>query len=75
VNVRKIRINHFETVRLRKDGRPIDVSLTISPVRDATGRIVGASKIARDITEQKRTRAAQSYLAAIVESARHRQSP
>jgi PAS domain S-box-containing protein len=49
------RIEHFETVRLRKDGRPVEVSLTISPVRDATGRIVGASKIARDITEKKRT--------------------
>ncbi len=62
------RVNHFETVRLRKDGRSLDVALTISPVRDATGQIIGASKIARDITEQKRTRAAQSYLAAIVES-------
>jgi PAS domain S-box-containing protein len=62
------RIQHFETVRLRKDGSPLDVSLTISPVRDATGRIIGASKIARDITEQKRNRAAQTYLAAIVES-------
>ncbi|MEY2563146.1 MAG: hypothetical protein QOH88_1339 [Verrucomicrobiota bacterium] len=47
------RVEHFETVRRRKDGRLIDVSLTISPVRDATGVIVGASKIARDITEQK----------------------
>src|SRR5262245_20019226 len=45
------RIDHFETVRLRKDGRPVDVSLTISPVRDTTGHIIGASKIARDITE------------------------
>jgi PAS domain S-box-containing protein len=62
------RIHHFETVRLRKDGRPLDVSLTISPVRDAGGHIIGASKIARDITDQKRNRSAQSYLAAIVES-------
>ncbi|HEY7189516.1 MAG TPA: PAS domain S-box protein [Vicinamibacterales bacterium] len=62
------RIDHFETVRLRKDGRPIDISLTVSPVRDGDGRIIGASKIARDITEQKRARAARSYLAAIVES-------
>jgi PAS domain S-box-containing protein len=62
------RIDHFETVRLTKDKRRIDVSLTISPVRDASGRIIGASKIARDITEQKRVRAAQGYLAAIVES-------
>lgn len=48
------RIEHFETVRMRKDGTPIDVSLTISPVRDATGQVVGASKIARDVTERKR---------------------
>ena len=47
------RVEHYETIRRRKDGRLIDVSLTISPIRDATGVIVGASKIARDITEQK----------------------
>ncbi len=47
------RIDHYETVRQRKDGRLIDVSLTVSPMRDETGRIFGASKIARDITEQK----------------------
>src|SRR6476620_28548 len=47
------RVDHFETRRQRKDGRIIDVSLTISPIRDATGVIVGAAKIARDITEQK----------------------
>lgn len=47
------RINHYETVRITKDGRLIDVSLTVSPIRDATGRIVGASKVARDITRQK----------------------
>jgi PAS domain S-box-containing protein len=62
------RVEHFETVRLTKDQRRIDVSLTVSPVRDGAGRIIGASKIARDITEQKRARAAQAYLAAIVES-------
>jgi PAS domain S-box-containing protein len=48
------RIEHFESVRVTKDGRLIDVSLTISPVRDAAGRIIGASKIARDVTQQKR---------------------
>jgi PAS domain S-box-containing protein len=48
------RFEHFETVRLRKDGQPIDVSLTISPVLDATGTIIGASKIARDITALKK---------------------
>jgi PAS domain S-box-containing protein len=48
------RINHYETIRRCKDGSLLDVSLTISPVRDASGRIVGASKIARDITGKKR---------------------
>jgi PAS domain S-box-containing protein len=47
------RIEHFDTVRMRKGGSTFDVSLSISPVRDATGKIVGASKIARDITERK----------------------
>ena len=47
------RVDHFETQRQRKDGKLIDVSLTISPIRNAEGIIVGASKIARDITEQK----------------------
>ena len=49
------RIEHFETVRRRKDGTRVDVSLTISPVRDSAGRVIGASKIARDISERKRT--------------------
>ena len=49
------RIEHFETVRQRKHGSLIVASLTVSPVRNAEGKIVGASKIARDITEQKRT--------------------
>jgi PAS domain S-box-containing protein len=48
------RIEHFDTVRIRKDKTPLDISLTISPVRDASGMIVGASKIARDITQRKR---------------------
>jgi PAS domain S-box-containing protein len=52
------RVDHFETVRMRKDGSLLDISLTISPVKDSAGRIVGASKIARDITERKRTEAA-----------------
>jgi PAS domain S-box-containing protein len=62
------RIEHFETVRLAKGGRRLDISLTISPIRNAAGAIVGASKIAHDITEQKQSRAARAYLAAIVES-------
>jgi PAS domain S-box-containing protein len=52
------RIDHFETVRLAKDGHEIDISLTVSPVRDATGAIIGVSKTARDITAQKRAAAA-----------------
>jgi PAS domain S-box-containing protein len=47
------RVDHFETVRRRKDGRTVDISLTISPIKDALGRVVGASKVARDITQQK----------------------
>ncbi|MEH2546540.1 PAS domain S-box-containing protein [Bradyrhizobium sp. AZCC 2262] len=47
------RIHHYETVRRRKDGSLLDISLTVSPVRDGAGRIVGASKIARDITDRK----------------------
>jgi PAS domain S-box-containing protein len=47
------RIEHFDTVRVRKDKKTLDISLTISPVRDSSGKIVGASKIARDITQRK----------------------
>ncbi len=49
-------IDNFETVRLRKDGALIDVSVTVSPVRDSAGRIIGASKIVRDITDKRQTR-------------------
>jgi PAS domain S-box-containing protein len=49
------KVDHFETLRRHKDGRLLDVSLTISPLRDANGRITGASKIARDIGDRKRT--------------------
>src|SRR4051812_16268598 len=54
------RIDHFETVRLRKDGQRVQVSLTVSPVRDQSGAIVGASKIARDLgrsRDEQRARA------------------
>jgi PAS domain S-box-containing protein len=61
------RMQHFETVRLHKDGKPIDVSLTISPIRQEN-RIVGASHVARDISERKRLDVANARLAAIVES-------
>jgi PAS domain S-box-containing protein len=47
------RVDHYETVRIHRDGRPVDVSVTISPIRDTFGRIVGASKVARNISERK----------------------
>ncbi len=52
------RIEHFETVRQCKDGRLVDISVTISPIKDAEGKIIGASKIARDITRRKQMEAA-----------------
>jgi PAS domain S-box-containing protein len=62
------RVDHYETVRRRKDGNLIDVSLTVSPVRDMQGGIIGASKIARDITQRSRDVEAALLLASIVES-------
>jgi PAS domain S-box-containing protein len=56
-------ISHYETRRRRKDGTVLDVSLTVSPVRDAAGAIVGASKIARDVTERNRAEQRQRLLA------------
>jgi PAS domain S-box-containing protein len=56
------RIDHYETVRRRKDGKLIDISLTVSPIRDAQGKVIGASKIARDNTEAKRARDQQRLL-------------
>jgi PAS domain S-box-containing protein len=53
--VRGEQVAHFETVRVSKQGRRLDISLTVSPIRDSTGTIVGASKVARDITDRKRT--------------------
>jgi len=47
------RIEHFETIRVRKDGQRLNISLTVSPLRDSHGRIIGASKIARDVTDRK----------------------
>jgi PAS domain S-box-containing protein len=63
------RIDHFETVRQRKDGSLVAVSLTVSPVKDENGRIVGASKIARDVTQQKRD---QELIATLAREAEHR---
>jgi PAS domain S-box-containing protein len=62
------RVDHFETVRVAKDGRIVHVSLTISPIQDASGRVIGASKIARDISERRSGDIAQARLAAIIES-------
>jgi PAS domain S-box-containing protein len=62
------RIEHYETIRQRKDGSLVDISLTVSPVKNANGRIIGASKIARDITARKKAEVVARRLAAIVES-------
>jgi len=56
------RVDHYETVRRRKDGGLIDISLTVSPIKDATGRVIGASKIARDIAERKEAANRQEML-------------
>ena len=61
-------VDHYETVRKKKDGSLIDVSVTISPLFDAAGNVIGASKVARDVTEEKKAAEAKSHLAAIVES-------
>jgi PAS domain S-box-containing protein len=63
------RIDHFETVRQRKDGSLIVVSLTVSPVKSANGKIVGASKIARDISAEKRS---QEQIVTLAREAEHR---
>jgi len=62
------KIDHFETERIRKDGQRINVSLTISPVKDGHGKVIGISKIARDISKQKKSDETTARLAAIVES-------
>jgi len=63
------RIEHFETTRMRKDGSRLEISLTVSPIKNATGEVIGASKIARDISERRRGDEARARLAAIVDSA------
>ncbi len=55
-------VQHFDTVRVAKDGRRIDVALTISPIRDSSGNIVGASKVGRDVTERKRAEKMRALL-------------
>lgn len=71
------RVDHYETVGITKDGRCVDVSVTVSPIRDAGGRIVGASLIARDITHRKQAEAAirerdiLRYVASLAAAAAH----
>jgi PAS domain S-box-containing protein len=61
------RVDHFETVRKRRDGTILDVSLTISPIRDAAGKVIGASNVARDITERKQAERALSEQARLLD--------
>jgi PAS domain S-box-containing protein len=63
------KIDHYETIRRRKDGSRVEISLTISPVRNPSGTIIGASKIARDITERNRS---QAQIALLAREAEHR---
>ena len=63
------RVDHFETIRVRKDGLRLEVSLTISPVKSADGHIIGASKIARDITERRRVEEALQHAKQTAEAA------
>jgi PAS domain S-box-containing protein len=63
------RIDHYETVRVAKDGRRLDISLTVSPMRNETGKVIGASKVARDVTEKKQAEKLQQLL---VEELNHR---
>jgi PAS domain S-box-containing protein len=64
-----IRIEHYETVRVKKNGEKFPISVTISPIRDDAGRIVAASKIARDISERRKLDESRYRLAALVDSA------
>src|SRR2546429_237971 len=64
------RVDHFETVRRTRDGRLVDMSITVSPIKDAAGHIVGASKVARDITERRRIEDLRTLLLAREQEAR-----
>ena len=61
------RVDHFETIRVRKDGETRNISVTISPVMDGNGRVVGASKVARDITDRKRAEADRQRFVTLAE--------
>ena len=62
-------VNHYETVRVKADGDTVDISLSVSPIKDAAGKIVGASAIARDITERRRRDERLKDLAAMLDKA------
>ena len=62
------RVDHFETIRVTKDGKRVEMAITVSPIKDAQGKIVGASKVARDISAQRLSARADLLLAAIVNS-------
>ncbi|HSE18276.1 MAG TPA: PAS domain S-box protein [Pyrinomonadaceae bacterium] len=62
------RIDHYETERVRSDGRRLVVSLTISPIKDASGQVIGASKIVRDVTDRKRAEADRQMFVTLVEN-------
>lgn len=62
-------VKHYETVRLKKDGRPIAVSLSVSPIKDAAGQIIGVSSIARDITERTQAEAEREHLISELQTA------
>jgi PAS domain S-box-containing protein len=64
------RIEHFETERVRKDGKRVTVSLTISPIKDGSGNVIGASKIARDISEQKRAESERQKFVTLIENSK-----
>jgi PAS domain S-box-containing protein len=68
------RVDHFETVRRRKNGTQIDVALTISPIRDSGGRVIGASKVARDITQRKALERTQKAMFQLAADLNHAQS-
>ncbi len=61
-------VDHFETIRVAKDGHLLNILLTVSPIRDRHGRIIGASKVARDVTESRRYERDRSWLASIIDS-------
>ena len=63
------KIDHFQTIRQTKDGRRIDISLAVSPIRDASGNVIGASKVARDISLQKRVEGEREEALARAEAA------